>query len=278
MKRALLFLCATILLTSLWGCTHQEFSFSYDAVVKENPYFVHALGGDNGYAYLNSMDVMEKKYADGFRLFEGDATLTSDNKLVMTHRWNKKNIETYLGLVYDKNDPVPTYAEFMEWKLQGSYKATSFSEVLDFMREHKDIVLMLDSGLTESEDAKNFYEAVLQEAGEDRQVLDRVMLSASNEKVLETGLEVYDFNLRNFYINKEENRSEGLKTTEEIIAYCKKMGCQSCSVSTAVVTEEMCKAFEEAGLYLFVFTTNDQEEADRLLGFGATSIGTDFLG
>lgn len=277
MKKTLFFLAAVVLLACLWGCQFQDQAFSYDAVVKENPYFVHALGGDDNYVYLNSIDVMEKKYEEGFRLFEGDAALTSDGRLVMTHRWNRKNIETYLGLVYDENTPVPTYDEFMAWKLQGKYKATSLAEILDFMREHKDVVLMLDSGLKEFEEAKQFYETLLKEVGGNRDVLDRVMLSAYNEKVLEAGLEVYDFKLRNFYINTEENRADGLKTTEEIITYCKKMGCQSCSVSTAVVTEELCKAFKEAGLYLYVFTTNDQEEADRLFSFGATSVGTDFL-
>ncbi len=278
MKKFVFFFIAIFLLVCLWGCASQDYTFSYDDIVKDNQYFVHALGGDNGYTYLNSIDVMKKKYEEGFRLFEGDATLTSDGKLVMTHRWNKANIETYLGLVYDENNPAPTYDEFMSWKLQGKYNATSFVEILDFMREHKDIVLMLDSGLTEFEAAKTFYEAVLKEAGEDRSVLDRVMLSAGNEKVLAAGLEVYNFNLRNFYINKEELRAEELRTIEQIIAYCKKMGCQSCSVSIKVVNEDISKAFNEAGLYLYAFTTNEQADADKLLNWGVTSVGTDFLG
>ena len=55
----------------------------------DNRYIMHALGGMDGkYSYTNSIDALERTYAEGYRLFEVDVSFTSDNKLVLAHSTN----------------------------------------------------------------------------------------------------------------------------------------------------------------------------------------------
>lgn len=47
----------------------------------------HAMGGLDGKDYLNSIDGFYPAYEKGYRIFEMDILLTSDNVAVGKHRW-----------------------------------------------------------------------------------------------------------------------------------------------------------------------------------------------
>ena len=40
-----------------------------------------------GYKYLNVLEALDENYSKGFRLFELDLLLTSDNYIVAAHDW-----------------------------------------------------------------------------------------------------------------------------------------------------------------------------------------------
>ena len=57
-----------------------------------NNVIAHALGGLEGYSYLNCLECFEYGYKRGFRFFEMDFLETSDGKLVGMHNgFEEKN-------------------------------------------------------------------------------------------------------------------------------------------------------------------------------------------
>ena len=50
----------------------------------------HAMGGLDGKDYLNSIDGFYPAYNKGYRVFEMDILLTTDNVAIGKHRWGRK--------------------------------------------------------------------------------------------------------------------------------------------------------------------------------------------
>ena len=100
----------------------------YKNTVKQSNYIRHALGGLDTYQYLNTIEALENSYKKGFRLFEVDVRFTSDDKLVLTHGWEEVDYIERMGISYDEQNSIPTYKEFMNYKIQGRYSATSFND------------------------------------------------------------------------------------------------------------------------------------------------------
>lgn len=57
----------------------------YQEVVRDAQYIRHALGGADGYTYLNSVKVMEEWYEKDSRIYEVDVALTSDGRAALSH-------------------------------------------------------------------------------------------------------------------------------------------------------------------------------------------------
>ena len=102
----------------------------YKNTVKQSNYIRHALGGLDTYQYLNTIEALENSYKKGFRLFEVDVRFTSDDKLVLTHGWEEVDYIERMGISYDEQNSIPTYKEFMNYKIQGRYSATSFNNLV----------------------------------------------------------------------------------------------------------------------------------------------------
>ena len=260
----------------------------------EDRYIIHALGGMDGRSYINSIDCLEACYDAGFRLFEGDVSFTSDGVLVMAHSsennvWSRNDWEERLGQAYpfaaegevpedyNAEKHLATFQDFMNFRIQGEFKATSFGEVLDFMETHKDMYLMVDAGCRSYEDTKIYYHEIVKNAGGRTEVLDRLIVGGQTTEMVKAAKEEYDFPLVNLYYNSDEKREEIISTPEKFVAYCKENGITSFSVSSEVYTEDVARALEDSELTSYIFTVNDVEEADRFRSYGADVIGTDFL-
>lgn len=119
----------------------------------------HALGGLNGKHYLNSIDGFYSNYQKGYRIFEMDLQLTSDNILVGRHTWGN-NLSDPLS----KNGYPASYREFKNTKLCSRYKPTSFLDMLNAMERYKDFYLMTDSKSTDTVNVKKEFSVLVQTA------------------------------------------------------------------------------------------------------------------
>ena len=282
----------------------------YRDAVASSDYIIHALGGEDEHSYINSLDVLDKAYQAGFRVFEADVSFTSDDVLVCAHSgednvWSKNDWEQRLGQPYpfmwldsfcgittgesleaeqklrddgyDVDKRTCSYDTFNSFKIQGKYSATSFDELLDYMETHTDMYLMLDAGKRSYEDTKKYYEGVVVAAGDRTEVLDRIIAGGQTTEMVKAAREAYDFPLINLYFDEDEKRETEIYEPEDFVKYCEKEGITSLSCDKGVFTGDAAKILSDSDLIIYVFTINEEGEAEGFLSQGADMVGTDFL-
>lgn len=272
-----------------------SFMEDYRSAVSSSDYIVHALGGEEDRSYINSIDMLDKAYKEGLRVFEADISFTSDGVLVLAHSgednvWSKNDWEKRLGQkypfddesvkdyeCYDVDKHLCSYEVFKSFKIQGRYTANSFAELLDYMEEHVDMYLMVDAGHRSYADAKAYYEAIVEAADGRTQVLDRLIAGGQTTDMVKAAREAYDFPLINLYFDKDENRESIIYSAEDFVRYCDAESITSLSIAKEVFTEDVAKVISDSDLIIYVFTENDESKAEHILSLGADMVGTDFL-
>lgn len=256
----------------------------YIDTVEDSKYIMHALGGDEGsYSYINSLETLKKLYNQGYRLYEVDVNLTSDDKAVLVHGWSKTDYEKRIGTYYyntddlnTENQYVPTYDEFMDYKIQGKYKATSFCELVDFMKQNTDMYVMIDIGRKSYNETKHIYEILVSET-KDVDVLRRFIVGGRTKGMIQAIRDVYDFPIINLYLASEDKREPDWLDLGNFVKYCKDNGIISFSVSSTTYGADTAEILDVSGLVCYVFTVNDLHDEKRYREMGVEIIGTDFL-
>lgn len=240
------------------------YSFDY-SWLDENVCIAHALGGIDGYDYTNSKEAMEKAYADGYRVFEGDMQLV-DGRVVLLH--DEERFAAYTGLESTEFD----YEQFRSAKILGKYTPIEPSDVVRFLSEHPDAYFMTDSKYTFNPYSAYLLSALAVEAMEyDAAVLDRIIIQIYNQNMLESVMNVYPFKsvVYTLYSSKD--------TDEEAIAFCLESGVKAITASDERMTEEFVSKIDAAGLKALTHTVNDISEAQEFLDMGVSCIYTDFI-
>lgn len=256
----------------------------YRKTVQTQKYMMHALGGANGKnSYINSVEVLRELYMSGYRLYEVDINLTSDDKAVLVHGWSKADYEKRIGIVnYDinaidsKGKYIPTFNNFMNFQIQGKYAASSFQELVDFMKSAKDMFVMIDIGRRTYDETKHIYE-VLVSATADDQILKRFIVGGHTKDMISAVRDTYDFELYNLYLASEDKREADWLEIKGFINYCHENGISSFSVSSKVYDKEIAGLMDESDLICYVFTVNSISEEEKFRKLGVEIVGTDFL-
>ncbi|MBO4864926.1 MAG: hypothetical protein J5517_11225 [Eubacterium sp.] len=306
LKKVIPILVALLMLTpascssdnSAGGVGEKSVMAEYKKTVEDSDYILHALGGmDETDDYINSIECLEAGYQKGCRLFEADVSFTSDKVLVLAHSgedniWSENDWKLRLCQVYpfdneseeelkakgyDIEKHLCTYEEFMSFRIQGWYKTASFSDLLDYMEQHKDIYVMVDGGHRSYEDTLEFYKAIKETAGDRTDVLDRLIAGGQTTDMVKAAREVYDFPLINLFFDSDEKREDALKTPEDFAKYCRENGISSFSAAKETFDGKNASLLEDDSLISYIFTVNDEEEEAKLRKAGADVIGTDFL-
>ncbi len=257
---------------------------NYIDTVESQKYIMHALGGaQECYSYVNSLEILEELYEQGYRLYEVDVNLTSDDKAVLVHGWSKTDYEKRIGQVYydtnalnNKKQYVPTFDEFMNFEIQGKYKATSFCELVEFMKEKRDMYVMIDIGNKTYDETKHIYEILVSEA-KNADVLQRFIVGGRTKEMIQAIHDIYDFPIINLYLASDNKREKDWLNLKNFIAYCNDNGIISFSVSSATYSAEIAEIMDKSSLICYVFTVNDIYDENRYREMGVEIIGTDFL-
>ena len=107
---------------------------------------LHAGGAMDGMAYLNAQESFPFYYAQGYRCFEYDLSLSSDGYLIGTHDGE------HLG---DLDPCAMTYAEFGQLRLDGGYTPVSEEWLIDTLRQYPDVTIVVDAKMpTTAQDAE----------------------------------------------------------------------------------------------------------------------------
>ena len=140
-----------------------------DFYEKENSIVCHAAGIINGHNVTNSIEALNKSYAEGYRFFEIDLSLTSDGYLVCSHGWTKKEyIARYMdnyNLCLNREEYCPSLNEFLSFTVGDGYTVLTFKDFINWMNKHNDTCFLLDIKLCNREEAKSIAETIVKEGG-----------------------------------------------------------------------------------------------------------------
>ena len=104
-----------------------------------NRFIAHAGGELMGYKYLNVLEALDENYSKGFRLFELDLLLTSDNYIVAAHDWkNWRKLSGYKG-----NLP-PSLSSFNKYKILDKFTPLDYKKINDWFKKKNDAILVTD--------------------------------------------------------------------------------------------------------------------------------------
>ena len=79
------------------------------------------------------------------------------------------------------------------------------------------------------------------------------------------------------YVLDTGSTDNSVKKLKKIAEYCKETGIPTVTINREYWTEEIQEIFDEQGIRVFVYTVNDQAEAEKYLKAGAAGICTDTL-
>lgn len=234
-----------------------------------NKYMAHAGGGYEGNIYNNTKEAIINSIENGFKFIEVDMTLTSDDKLVCFHGWDKSTYKA-TEIVYNG---IPTYDEFMEWKIQGKYSTIDVNAVIDIMKEHPDLLVEIDLKKFGRARTKRAVTQLVESADYDEQILDRILMQFTSETAYFAIKEIYDFKYYQYFTYKSRIADE----LEDVIKFCKDNKIVSIAVNYTVLTDDMIDRIKDNNLYLLAFTIDDEDLAQEFLDRGVDTICTNFI-
>lgn len=232
-------------------------------------YMAHAGGGFEETIYNNNEVAIRNSIENGYRFFEIDMLLTSDNKLVCFHGWDEATYEA-TGIDYEG---APTYDEFMSWKVQGKYDTIDASTVIDLMKEYPDMLVEIDLKKCNAKETKKMIEQLVKLAKNNGVILDRILMQFASEKAYFAIEEIYSFKYYQYFTYKSRIAEE----LEDVIMFCKNNKVTSIAFNHTVLTDDMIAEIKTNNLYLLAFTIESEEIAQEFLDKGADTICTNFI-
>jgi hypothetical protein len=128
-------------------------------------YIAHAAGAYDGRTYTNSLDAFLFNYDRGFRIFEIDFVVLADGTVLAAHT----GLEHYYGL--DKPFTEATWAEVQGRKFDGKYTIMRSQDVVQLLRDHPDVFVILDTKYQHHD----IFKAFAAQTGGGHELMDRVL-------------------------------------------------------------------------------------------------------
>lgn len=261
--KKLLFLGVIFILFS--ACSNEQNKYPHYYWTKY-PLIAHAGGGIDGYEYTNSKEAILKSYDDGFRLFELDLSLTSDNQLVLRHGWDEAYGQDFLTI----NGPV-SYDQFMNSPYYNEYTPIDFESVLKFLKKNPDVYVIMDGKVNSVEDTKVLYEKIDEYTNKlDKQLKSRLIPQMFYKDDLEI-IRQYGFHDLVYVVGREDY------TPESLAQFCDENDIRVVSLSIYRANPEVVHALKEKNIKAYVYTINSIDEMEKFLQIGVNGFFTDFV-
>lgn len=233
----------------------------------------HALGGVEGKTYTNSIDALQKNYAEGKRIFEADFNLTRDGKVILTHDFQ----ETENNLIDFEEGYIPTYEEFMSNRIDYKFHPTDGMMLLTFMKEHPDMYLVSDIKYNEEQPMVMVLSKIVEEAKamDAMEVLDRFIVQFYYEENYEECKNIYPFRHYIYSLYAEKK-----KTPEDFMAaalFCKEHDVDAVLIKSSWVKEDTTlQPFHDQGIKVYVYTLNTIRIINEKKDLGVYGIVSDY--
>lgn len=230
----------------------------------------HAGGEIDGYRYSNCQEAIIENYQKGYRTFEIDFAVTSDNVLVGKHDWD------YVVQDGVQSGDVLTAAQFTSIPIFERYTPLTFDRMCVILDEYPDMWLITDTKDTEIEKVKNEIQIMVNTASKLglQSVLDRVIIQIYNEEMYYTVKDTYSFD--NYIFTMYQRWNGSAAEFEELARFCCKEGIRTVTIPE----DERTRTYEIAekyGVNLYMHTINEVESAQSYINHGVTGVYTDSI-
>ena len=248
---------------------NDQFDYSW---TKDNIYIAHAMGGIGGLDYTNSLEAFEKNYEKGYKVFEADIAMTKDDEPVLLHAWSKKSTKQ-LGLPSAWEGKAATYNDFMSQKINGMYTPLSFEDLCNLMKEHDDMMVVLDLK-TDVSDAKVVYSKLIEVARSvgDPTVLDRLIPQIYEEEMCDIVMDVYDFKSMIYSLYKQPYLD-----ADSVVDFAYKKGIRVVVIDRRKFDLNFINEINKRGLMIYTNTYNMPDAVSRLKRRGIHGFFSDFI-
>ena len=231
----------------------------------KNRVIAHAFGGvtldDGRYDYTNSREAFQENYGLGFRVFEADLMLSSDGALVAAHDWER----------YGTTSPLPISQFENGIYYDGQITQMTGGDVIDILIQYPDIYIMTDTKYTDPNSYRLQFSQLVYLAQQKNavQVLDRLIIQVYNQSMYELLYDVYPWKSVVYTLYQSND------SVEDAIAFCVERGIQVVTMNFWATTAETAEQLHSAGLQLYVFTVNEQEDLEHGMEIGIDGFYTD---
>lgn len=205
------------------------------------------------------------------RTIEVDFELTSDDRLVCCHDWEKELSSEYgPEYVYSKD-------EFMNIRIFDQYTPLSLESVLELMKTHDDVWIVTDTKATDKETVQKEFGILLEtaEKTDSLEVLDRFVVQLYNYEMYDTVEEIYSF--PNYILTLYKMGGLDQETFIQHCRFCKNRGIGIITMKKSWFKSAYAEIADQYDIAVYVHTVNDMDDVDELQGLGVTGFYTDYV-
>jgi len=218
----------------------------------------HAMGALDGRAYTNSLEAFKQNYAAGYRLFEVDLQLTSDNKLITIHESHRIS---QTSTFKQEQDNVP-------------FTIMTFEELCLLMLEYDDFYIITDTKYTDNRQNKIIFDVIAETIKRtDPELLKRVVIQFYNPQMYYFLCANYPF-LRDNYMYTLYMSPD---SDSKVIDFVRRARIRAVVMWDFRADKNFVADLVNSGAAVYAHTVNDINAALELYDNGVYGIYTDTL-
>lgn len=261
-RRFILIILAALSLLISSACSNSEDMPAYWLNDASRVYAAHAGGVYDGYMGTNSLEAIIESVELGYKLIEVDLVTTSDNRYVLNHDWESMGNR----VAFADNNAVDLET-FMEYKIYNKFTPMTLEDLIDFLDEHQDILIITD---TKDESyavlryIKKYYKKYI------NRFIPQVYAFKDYRTVKRMGFKNVIITLYSMAYNIKSD-------PDYIYKQAKKLKPYAIAVPESMLSDEYISKLRPDEIKYFVHTVNDSDKADELFDKGIYGVYTDTL-
>ncbi len=244
---------------------------SENAWYVEHELIAHALGTVDGYAETNSCEAFIESYNKGYRVFEADFFLSSDNKLILRHDFDR-NSYVKLGQPMDKDQPIMTLSKFLDTPIRRLYTPLDADRLVMLLNKYNDAYLVTDTKFTDAKSVELQFSLLceaIDRAGNE-ELYDRIIVQIYNDDMYYTVKNLYEF--KNYIYTLYQLPSRDFN---RIGRFCEANGIKTVTMSAEIYSTASIEILHGYGCNVYFHTVNNLKEMQRMALGGADGFYTD---
>lgn len=227
--------------------------------IKKPQLIQHAGGGIGDMTYTNSLEALNKNYAEGERFFELDFDITSDGVPVVIHGWEQMNLykNGEIGKQY-------TSKEFISFKRKDKLTQMNIDILANWLETHEGSYIITD---VKSDNVKVLSTIASKYPSLKNRFVPQIYKLRQYSAVRELGFE--DIILTLYASEYSDEIVLGFASQYPLFAVT--------MWDTRVLNGTLAKKLKQQNITVYAHTVNKWDEVQRLKAKGAFGVYTDFL-